>query len=247
MNYITITTPDNIEIEYRLAGAGSRIAAAFLDFLIQSIVMLLVILTAFFIILGGNLSNISSLDNIAWFSSIIMILIFFIFYGYFILTEILMNGQTIGKKLLGLRVIRENGAPISLVQSLIRNILKLSVDLTGIGVIMIMFSKKCKRIGDMASSTIVIAEDPRRVILHLSDPSNINAHSYTPYNNHLIITDKEYRLLKDYFVRKDDLVDGGETVLKTFISYFAKKFSIPEDMFSEDVLMRILEMNSDRQ
>lgn len=246
MNYITITTPDNIEITYRLAGAGSRIAAAFVDFLIQLAVIVIIIIAAYYAILGGNLKNIESLDSIAWFIGILLLVIFLFYYSYFILTEMLLNGQTIGKKLLGLRVIRENGAPIGLIQSLIRNILKLSVDSAGIGVVTIMFSKKCKRIGDMAASTIVIAEDPRKVTLRASDLLNIKAPDLMPSNNHLVITDKEYRLLKDYFIRKESFTDGGASVLSAFSNYFAKKFSVPGEMFTEEALMRILELNSRR-
>ncbi|MDR1688507.1 MAG: RDD family protein, partial [Clostridiales bacterium] len=165
MNYITITTPDNIEIEYRLAGAGSRLGASVVDFLMQILAIAALVLTIFFTAFQGETSNLDNLDDAGWIVGIALLAIFLIFYGYYIFAEVYMNGQTVGKKIYGLRVIKENGQPINFSQSLIRNILKLTLDFTGVGVIMIMFSKKCKRLGDMAASTIVVALDPNRINL----------------------------------------------------------------------------------
>jgi len=239
MNYITILTPDNIEIEYRLAGAGSRIAAAVVDFLVQGVAIVIISLIYYFAALGGVYIT-SSMADSSLYTAIAVLLIFCVVFVYYILIEIFMDGQTIGKKLLGLRVIRENGAPINLTQSLIRNILKLTVDLMGVGVVMIMFSKKCKRLGDMAASTVVIAVDRRKAGLAFMPLMDAPVKT-APLNNRLVISDREYRLLKDYFERRAGFTDGGVSACGAFGRYFEKKFGVPGDMFTEEVLKWMLD------
>jgi len=156
MRTITIITPSNIEIEYRLAGAGSRMGAFIIDFAIQITAILLIA----WVILRGTFSEIFFGTTTPGGASIGFILIsaFIIHFGYFILLEMLMNGQTIGKRILGLRVIRDNGLPIEFTHSLIRGVLRSSLDMVYIGFFVILFSQKHKRLGDMAAGTIVVSE-----------------------------------------------------------------------------------------
>jgi len=318
MNYITILTPDNIEIEYRLAGPGSRTAAMVIDLLLQCLAMVAVYVIALYTLMDGSLVY-ARPEQSAWFAAIIIFSVFVIFYGYYVVAEVSMNGRTIGKKILGLRVIRENGAPITLTQSLIRNIIKLFIDMSGVGVITIMFSKKCKRLGDMAASTIVIAENSSKVAINSVTAGNWAGGSPKPWptvnsvtvgdlsdsapkswpvinsvtvedlpdsapkpwpvvnsvttgdladsmsipesaidnmavgymadnkpqpepavNDEFIIDDRELRLLRDYFARRGEFTDVGMSVLSSFEKYFAKKFSVPESTFTEDVLLEMI-------
>ncbi len=78
---------------------------------------------------------------------------------YFTFFEAYMNGQTPGKMLCTIRTVKANGEPITLVESLIRNILRI-IDwlptLYLLGFILTLVSEKRQRIGDMAANTIVI-------------------------------------------------------------------------------------------
>jgi len=159
---ITIITPSNIEVEYKLAGVGSRLVAFILDFLFQIILMILVFVLIWYIdtrIIGINRPlRWGSVPMSGTAEAISMISVFVIHFGYFIVCELLMNGQTLGKKIFGLRTIRDNGQPIEIKHSLIRGLLRSSLDMLYIGLFIIIFSKKCKRLGDMAAGTIVINE-----------------------------------------------------------------------------------------
>jgi len=154
MNYITITSPDNIEIKYRLAGAGSRTAAAVVDALLQ-LLMIFLLSLPFIVYLAA--ADQTALDVLGWGAGFLIIVASAVFFGFGVLFEMLLNGQTPGKKILGLRAIRENGMPVTLAHSLIRNIFKLTVDIFGFGFFFILFSKKCRRLGDVAASTVVIS------------------------------------------------------------------------------------------
>jgi uncharacterized RDD family membrane protein YckC len=155
MKKITIITPDNIELEYRLAGAGSRLAAFIIDFILQ---MLMIILAGCIILLvfdrwlfGNDVPNGTAL-------AASLVAFFIVHFGYFVLFEWVMNGQSPGKKILALRAIRENGQPLSIACIIVRSLFRSSVDMLYAGLFVIMFSKRHKRLGDMAAGTIVVSE-----------------------------------------------------------------------------------------
>ena len=93
-----------------------------------------------------------------------MVLVAFtIFWGYFILFEAIWSGQTPGKRLMKLRVIREDGRPVRFFEVFVRNLLRVFVDFMplpsyAIGVVSIVFSSQSKRIGDVVAGTVVIKE-----------------------------------------------------------------------------------------
>jgi uncharacterized RDD family membrane protein YckC len=82
---------------------------------------------------------------------------FVLFYGYFSYMEG-TTGQTIGKRAMGIRVIRTNGSPMSFDAALIRNLLRIvdSIFFGLVGLILIMVTQRKQRLGDMGASTIVV-------------------------------------------------------------------------------------------
>lgn len=142
---------------YEIAGFGSRFLAALIDHLL---------LLVAFTLLGLLLAFVSSLSPtipIGPQETVVILLgsTSFLFLGYFILFEMLWNGQTPGKRQAGIRVIRDNGTPITLTESLLRNILRV-VDLLpfyyGIGLISTLLSRQSKRVGDYVAGTVVVKE-----------------------------------------------------------------------------------------
>jgi uncharacterized RDD family membrane protein YckC len=155
MKTIIVITPANIEVEYRLAGVGSRLAAFVIDFFVQ---MLAIALVGGIILLGFDRWLLDNQIPTGTALGATLIAYFIIHFGYFILCELVMNGQTLGKKIFGLRAIRENGQPMQLSHIVVRGLFRSSVDILYIGLFAIMFSKQHKRIGDMAAGTVVISE-----------------------------------------------------------------------------------------
>src|SRR5690606_26015893 len=96
-SYVTIVTPENVRINYELAGIASRAAAALLDVLIQGVVMAAVGGLWFVVVRELNLSAVS------WVTAVLVIIEFGIFWGYYIYFESAWNGQTPGKRILRLR------------------------------------------------------------------------------------------------------------------------------------------------
>jgi uncharacterized RDD family membrane protein YckC len=152
----TIDTPEQTSLEFSLAGIGSRFLALAIDTLIQLAAAVMVGIAAAVLIasIGRTLAG-------PWIAAAVFLLFFLAYYGYFAFFEALWNGQTPGKRMIRLRVIKDNGQPIRAVESVGRNLLRI-VDqlpfLYAIGIASVLLSKKSKRLGDFVAGTIVVHE-----------------------------------------------------------------------------------------
>lgn len=215
MKTIKITTPENIEVEYTLAALGSRTAAAGIDILIQLALIGAIIL----IVLLMGLTPAELYDKYkSWAVAISLILIFIINYGYFIIFEMIMNGKTPGKKIFGLRTIRNNGQPIAFKHSVIRNLLRI-IDTYGVGVILIFFTELNKRLGDYLASTIVVIEEKREEIYNIRLENERTNYKYS-------LTQEEAQLLREYFTRKESLGEKAIEIGRELGEYFIEKYNI---------------------
>ncbi|MDR1540729.1 MAG: RDD family protein [Clostridiales bacterium] len=240
MNYITIVTPDNVEIEYRLAGAGSRLAAASVDVLVQAAAIFAIAASLFASILNFSIERLAILDLSTPAIALAIMLVFIVYFGYSIAFELAFNGRTVGKMVFRLRAIRENGQPMGLAQCIIRNVFKYAIDFMGIGAASIMLSKKSKRIGDMVASTIVIAEASQVSVESIG--SIINSPNASLLEN-LRLDDEECYLLKEYFGRRQEFLDGGLMLHRRIAAFMAKKFHVSEEMMTEAAIAQILSLN----
>lgn len=149
---LTIRTPEGVELSLTLAGAGSRVAAALLDFLIQAVVIVVLIVAVL------SAFKDESVDLAIGIGVSIYIVIFF---AYPIMFELLDGGRSIGKRAAGLRVVLLDGGPAGFGAIAIRNVLRLIDFLPGfygVGLIAIVFTRHHQRLGDLVSGAIVIRE-----------------------------------------------------------------------------------------
>ncbi|TME29461.1 MAG: RDD family protein [Chloroflexi bacterium] len=155
---LEVETPDHVLLRYDLAGAGNRGFAALLDFTI----VLVIVLTMVFVLAG-----LAVLTGDAFVSlGAVLILSVALIAAYFVLLEWLWNGQTIGKRWFGLRVITEDGSPAPFTAVLVRNLLRAADFLPafyGIGVLVIILSPRSQRLGDLAAGTFVVRAPRPRV------------------------------------------------------------------------------------
>ena len=239
MDYITITTPENIEIEYRLAGLGSRLAAVFIDVLIQTLGIIAIYAVILFGVMHLDFNNLNNIDIYGIGPALLVISAFVIYLGYYAAFEFAMKGQTPGKKLFRLRVIRNNGQPIAFSHSIVRNILRYFVDFTGIGAVCVLLNKQHKRVGDMAASTIVVAENPDIDIIHLN---NVFEYRIDTYQN-LRLDDDEYNLLIGFWERRNEFLDNGVGMRRHIARYLARKFETSEYVITDELLFQVIRMN----
>ena len=167
---LIIETPERVQLEFALASIGNRFLAVAIDHFIQYVSIFL-IAWFFLSIAGFGSSDVADApDRLMsempkWTIAVLIIVLFLVFAGYFIVFEWLWNGQTPGKRLLKLRVIREDGRPLTLWEAVARNLLRICDAVPGfvlpvysIGLITIFMSSRDQRIGDIFAGTVVIRE-----------------------------------------------------------------------------------------
>ena len=214
---ITINTAEDVDLNYKIAGPGSRIAAGLIDL---SIIWAIIFLLMIFLVATGGVSL--SLSDVVegripaqmsqWALILLLGSIFFLNIAYFIFFENLRNGQTIGKKVLGLRVSNDNGQILTLSASIIRNIARMVDFIPGpyfIGLISVLISSRGQRLGDMIAGTIVIKFEhvsmpqPAFPGLTFSDLENVK---YTFQHDELSqIGTKGFQILTAYYQRREHL------------------------------------------
>ncbi len=157
---LDIKTPEYVSIQFQIAGLGSRAAAFIIDQLLLWVVNIITIVGLLFIYNGMESMQFFLMDSSIPLA-VTLILLFIVNWGYFFVFEFFSGGRTIGKKVVGIRVIQENGHSITLLSSFIRNIIRLIDSLPTaylLGMIMIFFHSKHKRLGDLVAGTIVVHE-----------------------------------------------------------------------------------------
>jgi uncharacterized RDD family membrane protein YckC len=144
---VTAETPEGILLELRPAGLSSRFYAFLVDWLLRLAVLYAALLGIGFLRLGGIGS------------AILIILMFALEWFYPVYFELSRSGASPGKRLFGLRVVMDNGLPITPGASLTRNLLRFAdflPALFGFAIVSMLLRKDCKRLGDIAASTLVV-------------------------------------------------------------------------------------------
>ena len=152
---LTIDTPEQITLEYEIAGPGSRFMALFVDLMIQTVAGIVLMIAV--LIAGVTLSSLFVAGT--WTIALLVVFIFLLQWGYFAAFEIFWKGQTPGKRQTGIRVINETGREASVYEAIARNLLRALDSLPGVyavGAIVMFISPQHKRIGDYVAGTIVI-------------------------------------------------------------------------------------------
>jgi len=154
---LTIETPEQIALEFPLAGLGSRGLALCIDSLIQLIVALVTVIIVRLALPDLDQTWIGAKN---WLIAGELFLLFCLYWGYFAAFEILWNGQTPGKRQVKVRVIHSSGRPITAFEGIARNLLRAidSFGLYAVGCIMCAIDKKNRRIGDLVAGTVVVHE-----------------------------------------------------------------------------------------
>jgi uncharacterized RDD family membrane protein YckC len=157
---LTIETPEQVHLEFVLAGIGSRFMAALLDSAIILAATLLALLLGM-ALLFANWSQKSGL----WIGAALIIVWFCLIWGYYATFESLWKGQTPGKRWAGIRVIKESGRAITAFESIARNLVRF-IDFMpgfyGFGVVTMMLNRQNRRLGDFVAGTIVVHESSER-------------------------------------------------------------------------------------
>ena len=190
MNTVSIITSQNIELEYELGSLGDRIVGWILDVLVVVAYVILIVAIIGF----GKME--SFIDQNGW----VMIVLMLPIVLYDLACEVLLNGQSVGKKVMGIKVISLAGEQPGFGQYLIRWIFRL-IDVAFssgiIAVVLVAATEKKQRLGDLLAGTVLVKTRPRT---HFSDTlyqpepeTNYEVH----YPEVINLTDRDIRLVRE--------------------------------------------------
>ena len=200
---LTIETPEQISLEFPLAGVGSRGYALCIDTLFQVIVVLVIGLIVAFTLPDLGRTWVQARN---WEIAIALFLLFCLYWGYFAIFEILWNGQTPGKRQAKIRVISASGRPITVFEGIGRNFMR-AIDSIGfylVGSVTCAIDKQNRRLGDMVAGTVVVHEvEEQGVFYWFGQGKSASAPSVTHEVGAL--TDQEFQLVETFLARRLDI------------------------------------------
>ncbi len=193
MGNLQINTTQNVNLDYKIVGLGERIVAFLIDGLILYMYTYLV----------SVISNIIGfIYEDTWTQRGLAALIFLPAMFYSLLMHSLFNGQTVGKMLMKMRVVRLDGTPVHWSNLLVRWMLRLVdiwIFLGSIGILSILFSEKRQRVGDAAAGTVVISTKKKTKVTH-TILEEVEEEYVPQFTNVTLLTDKDVRLIKETYL-----------------------------------------------
>ena len=215
---LIIETPERVPLHFALASIGNRFIACAIDHAIQALAVGLIVLAsavlANFSIIERSLSSAPK-----WVYAVMILVLYLIFSGYFAFFEWIWNGQTPGKRWLKLRVIREDGRPITFWEAAVRNLLRsfdmMPIPFYSIGLISVFSTTRDQRIGDMVAGTVVVREREAEApafsqvfATPVSDPALRRSFKPVDFQANLSsLTEAEIQVVETFLRRRWDLAD----------------------------------------
>lgn len=191
MENIRIGTAQNVELLYEVAPFGDRLVAFLLD-----AVVLLAWVFVVFLLSGFHGMNIYVQIFLLWLPA----------WLYWLLCEVFMNGQSIGKRAAKVRVVRLDGQEPSLDHYLLRWLLRPVDSFYFVGVLVVLLSSKGQRLGDMVAGTTVVSTKPRRTLKETLG-SMVSDDHMVRYRNAHLLSDAQAQLVKDVLLRSRSYTD----------------------------------------
>ncbi len=221
---LTIATPEGVTFSLPLAGPFTRSLAYFID---------MAALMAFFKIFHTVFQMLQLMGDVG--IGLTILIQFAFINGACLLSELLWQGKTPGKKVLGLRVMDEHGLKLRPEQVVIRNLLRFVDALPvfyALGGTVALFSSRSQRLGDLAAGTVVV----RTVKSSPPDVESVLAGKYNSFRDHphlearlrQKISAEEAQLALHALVRRDELeAEARVRLYEEFANLFREKVKFP--------------------
>lgn len=233
---LSIDTPEQINLEYELAGLGSRFMALFVDTMIQAVA---VVVLGIMLLIMGVLFSIPFKSGGTWAMAIMVALVFGAQWCYFTVFEIVWKGQTPGKRQAGIRVINESGRQASVYEAVARNLLRAIDSLPGVyavGTMVMFLSPQSKRLGDYVAGTVVVHDrepEESSVFFNTTKEQLLENVDYSALNA------TDIQVIETFLNRRLDLpLDVRRETALRLARHFREKCNIPDEtrMDTENLL-----------
>jgi uncharacterized RDD family membrane protein YckC len=239
---LKIRTPEGIVFAYQLAGPIARCLAWSVDFfVIMAVSQGLSVIG----LLGGMLS-----PDLG--TALMTLSYFVVSIGYGVATEWAWRGQTVGKRLLRLRVLDAGGLRLQFHQVLMRNLLRFVDLLPGcylVGGLACLLSRRAQRLGDLAANTIVVhvpkITEPDLDQLLAGKFNSLRQHPHLEARLRQRVSPDEARLALQSLVRRDELEPSARIRLfaglaenfKTLVTFPAEAVeTMPDEQYVRNVV-----------
>lgn len=199
MSELSILTTQNVNINFRAASVGERMLACLLDFLIK-----IAYITGVSYVLFGLFNfdiYIDKLDN--WSAISIYIIIFSPFLFYSLVLESIFEGQTLGKKILKIKVVKIDGYQASFADYIVRWVFRMvdiNLSMGVIGLITTILSSKTQRLGDIVAGTAVIGLK-NTISINQTILENLQDNYQPTYPLVIKLSDNDARIIKETFLQ----------------------------------------------
>ncbi len=246
-----LQSPEKVEIRYEIGGVGSRALAAVMDDLL--VLLIVGTLAAVLALLEDTtqwLTSLLGIMSIPTFLAGVAFITYLFWFSYYIVFEIVWNGQTPGKRVLGLRVMMLDGTPVTptaiFVRELVRLVDAFPICIFGYNVagLLAFFNPYGQRLGDMLAGTFVVKE--RKVALptleQLAEVETAQHPMEIYLPEHLELTAREYQALRAFLDRREQLPEQARRErAEELYTYLYRKLGlqVPSTAATEKVLEAI--------
>jgi uncharacterized RDD family membrane protein YckC len=235
--FLSIDTPENVIFDYEVVGIGTRFIAALVDTLLIAITLIVVNLTT--ILLLNQFLNEEIVGS--WVAALAGMFSFVVIWGYYIFFELRWNGQSPGKRWTHIRVIRRNGTPITLIESIVRNLVRI-VDFLpvayGAGIVTMFIHPQSCRLGDLAAGTLVVREQEEVALSSLGERPVLRSY-LTPGVEEQVhqwpierLSNDDLQLASDFLQRRHGLANQNALAL-TIVRRLLAKMEMPDEALRE--------------
>ncbi|MEV0793344.1 RDD family protein [Kribbella sp. NPDC050459] len=205
-----LVTGEAVVLQVRIARMPTRALACAIDMLLQGIVLSVLIALLAGFLFGSEVSE-------ALAGALIFVVVLLVVVGYRVVMETLTRGRTLGKMVLGLKVVRDDGSSIRFRHALVRTLMWFFVDFAPWfaacpGIVASLMNKQGKRIGDMVSGTVVIRERNQPMA---SPPLFVPGHlvQWAQSLELSRLSDELANAARDYLARFTELLPGPQYAL----------------------------------
>ncbi len=230
---LTIETPEQTSLDFAVAGIGSRFLAIAYDAIIQFLIGLIVGI--------GGIMALAGISTVApkaavWGGAFLVLFYFLLYFGYYAIFEILWNGQTPGKRKVGIRVIKDSGRPLTPAETIGRNLLRI-VDwlpfLYAVGMVSAFLTKGNKRLGDLVVGSLVVRETALvelKPVWQTAPSAGAPVLSATAPLGADRLTPEEFALIESFLSRRSALeLDVRDQMSSAILRRIKDKLSLPAD------------------
>ncbi len=200
-----------------MAGIGSRGAAVIVDTILQTVATAVIVAAVAALLAATGLGadvGATLLDGQDAGAFVVLGLavvgLFLVWFGYFVLFEAVWSGQTPGKRMLGLRVMRDNGYPVRAGDAVVRNLVRIVDALPSmylVGLVVMLFNGRSKRLGDFAAGTVVVREGSTRG----AGPGPVARVEDRPVR--AALRGQDATLIRDFLLRRGTMDPGHRSTL----------------------------------